>query len=302
MHQILGQTREETEEDVDYFSCENYQDIVTPIKIQAFGDLLVQTNYDPVKTQHLVDGFTRGFDLGYRGPENRQDTAPNLPLRIGSRRDVWQKIMKEVKLNRYAGPFKKIPYSKYVQSPVGLVPKEENKTRLIFHLSYDFKLKDGKTSYSINHHTPKEFCTVKYKDLDFAIQASLYLKNNIGNAFQGLAYSKTDVISAFRILPIRPEQRYLLIIKAYDPTTGQVWYFVDKCLPFGASISCAQFQSFSDALAHVMEYKSIHLVILTNYLNDFFIVAYTIELCNELMREFIQLCEKIGCPTLEEKT
>ena len=52
--------------------------------------------------------------------------------------------MKEIKERRYAGPFMKenFPFVNYIQSPIGLVPKAGNKTRLIFHLSYDFGEED----------------------------------------------------------------------------------------------------------------------------------------------------------------
>ena len=70
--------------------------------------------------------------------------------------------MGEVALKRYAGPFSKIPYEYYIQSPVGLVAKDNGAdTRLIFHLSYPWGR--GK---SLNENTPDELCTVKY--LDFA--------------------------------------------------------------------------------------------------------------------------------------
>ena len=64
--------------------------------------------------------------------------------------------MKEVKEERYAGPFEKIPFEHYIQSPIGLVPKDWGKdTRLIFHLSYP---RDGKSS--VNANTPSELCSV----------------------------------------------------------------------------------------------------------------------------------------------
>ena len=81
--------------------------------------------------------------------------------------------MKEVSLGRYAGPFVSIPYKTFMQSPIGLVPKVGNKTRLIFHLSFDF---NGKGS--LNSHTPKEWCTVKYNDLDSAVSLCLKLASN----------------------------------------------------------------------------------------------------------------------------
>lgn len=51
--------------------------------------------------------------------------------------------------------------------------------------------------------------------------------------------TKTDVESAFRLLPVHPQSVYLL---------GCCWqgsYFVDRCLPMGCSISCALFEAFS---------------------------------------------------------
>ena len=57
--------------------------------------LLHDTGYDKGKAKKLVDGFTHGFDLGYRGPTNRKDESKNLPLTIGSHQEIWEKMMKE---------------------------------------------------------------------------------------------------------------------------------------------------------------------------------------------------------------
>ena len=103
--------------------------------MEVYERLLNQAGYDKLKTQFLVDGFTNGFSLCYQGLAKVKKKAPNLKLRIGSLTELWNKIMVEVKAKRYAGPFKKIPYKNYIQSPVGLVPKDKGKkTRLIFHL------------------------------------------------------------------------------------------------------------------------------------------------------------------------
>ena len=86
----------------------------------------------------MIDGFTNGFSIGYEGPEVIKILSPNLKFReVGNSTILWNKVMKEVKEQRYAGPFEKIPFSNYIQSPIGLVPKDGGKdTRLIFHLSY----------------------------------------------------------------------------------------------------------------------------------------------------------------------
>ena len=54
--------------------------------------------------------FHKAFDIGYEGPVKRQSLSENIPLRIGSKTELWNKIMMEVKLKRVAGPFKDIPF------------------------------------------------------------------------------------------------------------------------------------------------------------------------------------------------
>ena len=93
-----------------------------------------------------------------------------------------------------------------------------------------------------------------------------------------------------------------LVFKAEDPREkGKFKYFVDKCLPFGASISCAHYQRFSNALHHILSVKTGSKTI-TNYLDDFLFISYLRCLCNAMIRKFIQLCKQIGVPIAEEKT
>ena len=125
--------------------------IVTPVKVKVYERLLNQSGYDRDKTKFLVEGFTKGFSLGYQGPIRVKKKSPNLKLRVGSQLELWNKIMTEVKAKRYAGPFEKIPFRHYIQSPVGLVPKDKGKkTRLIFHLSYP------RHGQSVNSCIPEE--------------------------------------------------------------------------------------------------------------------------------------------------
>ena len=78
-------------------------------------------------------------------------------------------------------------------------------------------------------------------------------------------------------------------------------------MPFGASISCAVFQAFSDALAHILNHWNKEdgleeLCLLTNYLDDFLFISYEKEVCDRFVFKFIKLCNMVGCPIAEEKT
>ena len=83
-------------------------------------------------------------------------------------------------------------------------------------------------------------------------------------------------------------------MSAQDPQTGVWKFFVDKCLPFGASISCALFQEFSDALCHLVEFKTKCPKRVTNYLDDFLFGALTLMKCNWMIRQYLDLCEELG--------
>ena len=160
------------------FSDLDWMNIVTPINVPKLRKYLQLSQYDRQKSQHLIDGFSNGFSIGYQGPQDRRDQANNLPLRVGDETELWDKVMKEVKENRYAGPFENPPTEYFIQSPIGLVPKAGGKTRLIFHLSYDFE--PNEKQKSVNYHTPTDICKVKYNDLDNAVKKCLELLNYVG--------------------------------------------------------------------------------------------------------------------------
>ena len=92
----------------------------------------------------------------------------------------------------------------------------------------------------------------------------------------------------------------LLIMKAESPIDGKIYYFVDKCLPFGASISCSHFQRFSNAVAHIVRFKTQEDLV--NYLDDFLFVALLRAWCNQQVQTFLEVCKTIRFPVSLEKT
>ena len=163
----IGDAGEQQQEPL-YYENFDLESIVSPVKVGRFIQLLRKAKYDPIEIEFLENGLTNGFSLEYEGPTNRQSMSRNIPLTVGNKTELWNKLMKEVKAKRVAGPFNKVPFEHFAQSPIGLVPKANDQTRLIFHLSYNFK-SDGLKS--INHFIPKEKCMVKYRDLDYAVRA-----------------------------------------------------------------------------------------------------------------------------------
>ena len=259
-----------------YFENFDLTEVVTPVKATLFAKMLEESGYPEEEINFLYHGFKEGFDLCYEGPQVRQSESQNIPFMIGNEVILWNKLMKEVQLKRVAGPYSKPPFENFIQSPIGLIPKVSGDgTRLIFHLSYDFKRDKLK---SVNYYTPKDKCSVKYRDLDYAVQTFLELveedqpdscdqnkkrdKRSWKTKFKDhkktnrtIFSGKSDMKSALRLLGLLPKCWAWLIMRAKNPITDEWCYFVDKCLPFGVSISCALFQCFSNALCHLMEYK-----------------------------------------------
>ena len=270
-----------------------------PIDLDRFTQLLTETNYDPEESAFLIDGFSSGFDIGYEGSQVRKFHSRNIPFTVGDKFELWSKIMKEVRAGRYTRPYEEIPYEYFIQSPVGLVPKVGNKTRLIFHLSYEFPGQEVSTS--LNGCTPRDKCSVRYNDLDSAVKQCLcvsrYVEQMTGQ--KHIFLSKTDLSMVFRVLPLKVKCFCWMVLMAEDPLDGKWKYFIDICLPFGASISCSHYQRFSNALRHILRMRQHSK---TNYLDDFLFIAFLRELCNQMIQQFMDLCLELCVPIVVKKT
>ena len=183
---------------------------------------------------------------------------------------------------------------------------------MIFHFSYDFGQESEQKS--LNRHTPEEVCSVHYNDLDEAVANCLKVKqdqrnqcdhngmSNIQFEEEPIYLGKLDVKSAFRLAPLSLLSWTWLVMMAVNPKTKRKQFFVDKCLPFRASISCTIFQRFSNALKHLIQFGTKTQRQITNYLDDFLFIAFCKVMCNYMIGEFLDLCASLGIPIAEEKT
>ena len=146
---------------------------------------------------------------------------------------------------------------------------------------------------SVNANTPADLCKVNYPPFEEAIKICL--------GFGPSCYiAKSDLISAFRILGINPRFWRFLVMKAQSPLDQRIYYFFDKCMPFGSAISCANFQKVSDAISYLVSYRTGRPNI--NYLDDFFFAELLKLLCNNQVKTFMQICAEINFPVSIEKT
>ena len=280
-----------TEPETLYYENFDIHSVVTPVNPETLRELLEESQYDADETKFLYESFKYGFSICYEGSSEAKITSQNLKFNgVGNETVLWNKVMKEVKLKRYAGPFERIPFQDhFIQSPIGLVPKDGGAdTRLIFHLSHP---RDRGTS--VNANTPEDLCKVVYPMFDDAIKLCL-------EEGKDCKLGKSDAKAAFRNLGIRPEDFWLLVMKAKSPIDGKFYYFVDKALPFGASISCSHFQRVSNGIAHIIKFKTEKPNL--NYLDDYLFAALMRPHCKRQIQAFLDVCEQVGMPVNFEKT
>lgn len=103
--------------------------------------------------------------------------------------------------------------------------------------------------------------------------------------------AKTDIKSAFRIIPIHPSD---------FPLLGMKWdnqFYYDVCLPMGLSSSCAIFSSLEWISVHCLSASGV-----LHILDDFLFSAKTESKCRTDLSNFLHLCSYLGVPIAQEKT
>ena len=195
---------------------------------------------------------------------------------------VDTKLVKERQSGRIQGPFKYPPLLDLRVSPLGVIPqKAPGEFRLIHHLSFPY-------GDSINTFIPPEFSSVQYATVDDAINIIKFLG-------KGCVLAKTDVRSAFRIIPVHPSDHPLLGLQ----WRGQ-WYY-DHCLPMGCSSSCKTFERLNTAMEWIARNK-LGIPHILHILDDFLIIGESIRDCQATLKRFLHFCKDIGVPMAPEKT
>lgn len=239
--------------------------------------------YDPELSNYLLQGFSYGFHIGFQG-ERPGECPTNLPSALQLPAVVQAKLDKELQFGRLSGPSQAPPFgSRTVTSPIGLVEKHSvpGDFRLIHHLSFP-------PGTSVNDGIPRDCATVSYASVDDAVRMILRLG-------RGCYLAKTDVKSAFRIVPVHPDDYHLLGFKWNSQ------YFFDKCLPFGLASSCKIFETFSSALEWAAKLK-LGVKELEHILDDFLFGDLTEDECNAGLQHFLACCMELGVPIAAEKT
>ena len=222
-----------------------------------------------------------GADIGYQGPHHTRQTPNAVSARM--RPDILrQMVQKEVSLGRTRGPFFKPPFPTFICSSLGLVPKKPDGFRLILDLSQP-------SDDSVNYFIDKDEFSLTYCNIDSAVA----ILNRLG---EGALMAKSDVKSAFRIVPVRTADHHLLVYKLANS------YYYDVVLPFGCRSSPYLFCQISEAVRWIVSDLQQHKDILV-YLDDFWMAAPAHNnRCQQVLAQLQTTCEELGVPLAPGKT
>ena len=167
-------------------------------------------------------------------------------------------------------------------SRFGVIPKphQPGKWRLITDLS-------SPKGSSVNDGVASALCSASYAPVDDAVRC-------IASLGRGALLAKFDIASAYRAVPVHPEDRRLLGMK----WRGDV--FVDEALPFGLRSAPKIFTAVADALLWVMGRHDVTHAM--HYLDDFLILGPPKSAnCGRALQVSLGLCKVLGFPIAEHK-
>lgn len=254
--------------------------VSTPININVLERELSQ-HPDRDFVTSLINGLRYGTHVGYTGPEKSR-VSRNLISANQHPEVVSSNLYKEINLGRVAGPFDSPPLPNLQCHPVGVVPKKHSSEwRTIYHLSYP----EGD---SINDHIPKDPYSLQYVRVDDAIR----ILKSLG---PGSFMAKTDLKSAFRLIPVHPDHWHLL---------GIHWrsqYYIDLYLPFGLRSAPFLFNQLSEGLEWILKHNyGLNNVI--HILDDFFIAEPSRVQCLSSFTTLLRLFMSVQAPVVASKT
>ena len=256
--------------------------VTSPLILPAWQTLL-QNLPDRSFSNYITAGIRDGFRIGFSHHHSSLSTIPSRNLRSASEHPavIQAYLNAEIAAGRVVGPMPlPLPPSTHI-SPFGVIPKKHqpNKWRLIVDLS-------SPLGRSINDGILSSLCSVRYAGIDEALS----LLRMLG---PGAWLAKLDIMHAYRIVPIHPDDRPLLGMSWQNHT------FIDTCLPFGLCSAPKIFSALADALMWIMLQQGITSSI--HYLDDFLFASSTREACLAQLQLAMAICDRLGVPIAPNK-
>ena len=209
-----------------------------PLRAAELGRAL-RGHPDREFVDYLLDGMSQGFRIGFNRVFGHLKSAKRNMVSASAEPAVIEAYLaKERAAGRIVGPLvaEGVLATSYIHtSRFGVIPKphQPGKWRLIVDLSHP-------KGHSVNDGVDPGLCSLTYASVDAA--AAMVLA--VG---RGAVLAKLDIASAYRIVPVHPDDRPLL---------GMRWngsLYVDTALPFGLRSAPKLFTAIADALESILK-------------------------------------------------
>ena len=255
--------------------------ISTPLRATAWEEQL-QAHPDKDYVQYLLVGIQNGFRIGFDYSQYQCRKAKcNMLLARQNSGVVTEYLEKECRLGRLIGPLKKGSIDTHINR-FGVIPKphQPGKWRLIVDLSYP-------EGGSVNAGIDPNLCSLTYKSVDDAVRI-------IARKGRGTLLAKLDLESAYRMVPVHPDDRHLLGMEWEDSL------YIDTVLPFGLRSAPKIFNALADALLWIMGHNGVRSAL--HYLDDYLLFGDPeSQECAEALKLAVKLCEYLGVPIAKRK-
>ena len=187
----------------------------------------------------------------------------------------------ELKEGRIIGPLDPGEHPFIHTNRFGVIPKSTTgKWRLIVDMS-------SPEGGSVNNGIPGDFCSLSYATVADAARG-------ITSYGRGALMIKVDIRNAYRVVPIHPDDRWLMGMSWKDAV------YVDTALPFGLRSAPKIFTAIADAAEWIVRQQGVEFHL--HYLDDFLVVTAADESRGtHSLRIILEMFEQLGLPVAWDK-
>ena len=222
----------------------------------------------------ILQGVAHGFDIGFEGAiDSLPKSTRNHTMSIQEKCAVLEDVINELKEGRMIA----IPDVPDCVSPLGCVPKDETKFRVIRNYS-------SPEGSSLNDHINDRFAKVKYV-------THQQIAQKICEEGSGCCIAKVDLKSAFRQIPVSRQSIRLLGHKLY----GQ--YVAENRVPFGLRSACLICQGIGLAIILITNTRLLASGLqgsIANFVDDFICIKQCKIRCQLIYDTLLNTCKWLG--------
>ena len=232
--------------------------------------------------RYVVEGLRVGFRIRFDYATPLRPAKRNMPSAAEHPEVIDQYIEGERAGDRILGPFVRGAIVGMQANRLGVVPKGHTpgKWRLITDLSFP-------EGASVNDGIDRGLCSLQYTSVENVARAAQALG-------RGALLAKLDIKSAYRLVPVHPDDRHLL---------GFEWrgrHYVDGMLPFGLRSAPKIFTAVADALEWVLRRRGVARI--DHYLDDFIVIGPPgSPECAMALDTVLRGCADLGVPLAMDK-